>query len=117
MSRAVPGEPRDPPPAGDIDPVTRPTPHRRRLAEWPLGLVLLAGAVSLVVVAAGHFRRGTVLLSLSVCLAALLRALVPARSAGLLAVRSRVLDVAMLTLLGIGMLVLALVVPPLVKTP
>jgi hypothetical protein len=45
-------------------------------------------------------------------LAALLRLVLPVRRAGLLAVRSRVFDVAVLTTLGLGMLLTAVVVPP-----
>ncbi len=80
--------------------------------EWPITVVLLAVAASLSVVALNHFRRGTVLLALSVLLAAALRLALPARDAGLLAVRSRLLDVLTLAGLGSSLLVFALVVPP-----
>jgi Protein of unknown function (DUF3017) len=80
--------------------------------EWPIAVVLAAIAVSLSVVALNHFRRGTVLLALSVLLAAGLRLALPAREAGLLAVRSRLLDVMTLAGLGVGLLIFALAVPP-----
>jgi hypothetical protein len=83
-----------------------------RFREWPIALVLAAVAVSLFVVAVNHFRRGTVLLALSVLLAAVLRLVLPAREAGLLAVRSRLIDVLTLGGLGAGLLFFALVVPP-----
>jgi hypothetical protein len=74
--------------------------------------VLLGVAAGLVVVATEHFRRGTVLLACSVLAGALLRAILPDRRAGLLAVRSRVIDVLVMGTLGTMLLVLALVVPP-----
>ena len=102
-------EPAQPP--ADLPPTVRPQPHPRRLAEWPITVVLTAAGVSLLVVAGGRFRGGTVLLGSAVLLAAALRAVLPARTAGLLVVRSRLLDVLMLAALGTGLVVLALVVP------
>ena len=84
----------------------------RRWREWPIALVLVCVTVSLIVVAANHFRRGSVLLAASVLLATGLRLVLPARTAGLLAVRSRLVDVIALGSLGGGLMVLALVVPP-----
>ena len=45
--------------------------------EWPLVVSLGVVVVGLVVVASGHFRRGTVLLSFGVTLALFLRILLP----------------------------------------
>ena len=95
----------------DLDPVVRPERQRRQLAEWPLASVLVAVLAGLLFVAAGRFRAGTVVLALSVLLAAALRAGLSTRTAGLLAVRSRVVDAVLLGVLGLGMLVLALIVP------
>ena len=75
-------------------------------------LVLAGMGAGLLVVAAGRFRAGTVLFALSVSAAALLRALLPERSAGLLAVRTRLLDVLTLALLAAALSVLAVAVPP-----
>jgi hypothetical protein len=86
-------------------------PQPRRFREWPIGLVLACVAVSLAVVAANHFRRGTYLLAATVLLATGLRMVLPARDAGLLAVRSRFVDVLVLGFLGAGMLALAYLVP------
>jgi len=89
--------------------------HRRARGiwyEWPLILVLTVLCTALWIVAADHFRRGTVLFALGVCLAAALRAVLPNGSAGLLRVRSRVVDVLTLAVLGGGTLVAALIVPP-----
>jgi len=92
--------------------IVDPAPASRRWREWPITLVLACVALSLLVVAANHFRRGSVLLAASVLLATGLRLVLPARQAGLLAVRSRLLDVIALGGLGGGLMVLALVVPP-----
>jgi len=84
----------------------------RLRGQWPLTAVLAVVVVGLVVVASGHFRRGTIVLCFGVGLALFLRLLLPSREAGLLAVRSRRVDVAVLTFLALGTSLLALWVPP-----
>ena len=90
--------------------------HRRAggrfFKEWPLILVLAVVAASLWIVADNHFKRGTVLFALAICLAALLRAVLPNGAAGMLRVRSRFMDVLTLAALGGCTLVAALIVPP-----
>jgi hypothetical protein len=81
------------------------------LAEWPLLCVLGVCAVGVLVVLSNHFRRGTVLFAGGLVLAAGLRLILPPSAAGLLAVRSRTLDVITLVALGTGVLLAALVVP------
>jgi hypothetical protein len=85
---------------------------RRFLREWPLILVLAVAATSLWIVADNHFKRGTVLFSMAICLAAFLRAVLPNGAAGMLRVRSRVVDVLTMAALGGCTLVAALIVPP-----
>ena len=80
--------------------------------QWPLVLVLAIIIAGLIVVADDHFRRGTVLIAGGVCLAAGLRAVLPTERAGIMRIRSRVLDVLTLALLGGGTLVAAPIVPP-----
>lgn len=84
----------------------------RRLRDWPIAVVLAGMAAGLLVVAAGSFRGGTGLFAVSVLVATVLRAVLPERVAGLLVVRSRLLDVLVLGALATGLSVLALVVPP-----
>ena len=90
----------------------QPTPRPRRLGQWPIVLVLAGVVVSLVVVALGHFRRGSVLLAGTVVLALFLRLLLRDDEAGMLAVRSKTLDVVTLAVLGAALGVLAFAVPP-----
>lgn len=80
--------------------------------QWPSVLVLLGLTVSLAVVASDHFRRGSVLFAAFVVLAFFLRLLLRDSDAGWLAVRSRVVDLACLSALGISLGVFALIVPP-----
>ncbi len=80
--------------------------------EWPITVVLLAVASGLAVVAAGHFRRGTILLAASVVFAAWLRTVLPDARGGLLKVRGKRVDVVTLAVLGLGLTTLALLVPP-----
>ena len=61
----------------------------------------------------GHWKRGSFLIGASFVVATLLRAFLPDRWVGLLGVRRRLVDVACLGLLGVGIWALTLVVPPL----
>jgi len=81
--------------------------------QWPF-LVVCAGVAAglAVVVGLDRFRRGTLLVAAAVLLGAWLRALLPTDRVGLLRVRGRMVDVATLLVLGIGLSVVALVVPP-----
>jgi hypothetical protein len=88
------------------------TAHRRRWREWPLGAVLLVGLVGVALVATQHVKRGSVVLGTALLLAAVLRAMLPAREVGLLAVRGRFFDVLWCGTLGAAIVVLAIVVPP-----
>jgi len=80
--------------------------------QWPIAASLAVVLAGLVVVASGHFRRGTLLLSFGVALALFLRLLLPGSEAGLLAVRSKKVDVAVLATLALATSLLALWVPP-----
>jgi hypothetical protein len=81
------------------------------VAQWPIILVLLGVAVAMVLIAMDYFRRGAVVLSGSVLLAAFLRLLLPERDAGMLVVRSRKVDVVVLAVLGIGLTIFTFWVP------
>ena len=91
----------------------RTLPHRRRprLREWPITVVLVGIAVALLEFTLGNFRIASVMLAASVVLAMFLRLLLPADEAGLLVVRSRAVDVAVLAGLGVGIAILATWVP------
>jgi multisubunit Na+/H+ antiporter MnhB subunit len=84
---------------------------RSRFREWPISLVLLGIGLSMIFVATDHFRRGSLILAVSVVLAIFLRLFLPENQAGMLAVRSKSVDVAILTVLGVGLTVFALWVP------
>lgn len=86
-------------------------PRRWWARQWPITLVLTLVAVSLVLIATNHFRRGSVLLAASVLLAFFLRMMLPGREAGFLVVRSRRVDVIVLGILGIGLGIFSLWVP------
>jgi len=90
----------------------RPESRHAILRQWPIALVLLGVGVACAMIAMDSFRRGCVVLSASVLLAAFLRLLLSDADAGLLAVRSRRLDVAILLVLGLGLAVFSLWVPP-----
>ena len=91
-----------------VSPRARP----RRFGEWPFILVLLIAAGAMTLVATNHVKRGCVVLGVSLVLAAVLRAVLPARVAGLLAVRSRAFDIVATATLGVVLIALSVVVPP-----
>lgn len=88
------------------------TPRTGLLRQWPLLLVLAGVAIAMGFVAADRFRVGSVLLAAAVILAFAMRTVLPTRDVGWLAVRSRSTDAAVLGVLGFGLAVLALWVPP-----
>jgi hypothetical protein len=95
----------------DVVPL-HPRARRRWWAEWPIALVLAGVVVAMLLVALDNFRRGSIVLSASVLLAAFLRLLLPDEDAGMLVVRSRKVDVTILGAVGIGLTVFTFWVPP-----
>jgi hypothetical protein len=97
--------------------VTQPPLYVRRpflaglLRQLPLLAVLVVVAIGLLVVTFGHWRSGIVLVGLALLGAAVLRALLPVRRVGFLAVRSRPLDVALLAGSGLALAVIVLTIP------
>ena len=63
-------------------------------AQWPILTVAAIFGAALVLVAAGFWRRGALLIGIGVGVAAGLRLLLPDEQAGLLVVRSKRLDFA-----------------------
>jgi len=74
-------------------------------------LVLAAGGVGIAIVWTGDWRLGIRCLAAGLCLAALLRLVLPGRDAGMLAVRSRVFDVVLLGGVGAALFFLAQTIP------
>ena len=85
----------------------------RALDQWPLVTVLGVMCGGAGIAAAGHWRWASFILGCGVSLAAFWRLVLPPRLIGLLAVRSRWFDVAVTGLMGVGIVALALVVPPM----
>lgn len=75
-------------------------------------LVLLGLGVGLAVVGLGYWRRGLVLVGLTMLGAAFFRLVLPERHQGALSVRARWFDVLWTGGLAVGLIGLALVVPP-----
>jgi hypothetical protein len=86
-------------------------PSRLRLpAETPAAVVLAIAAIGLLRVATANWREGAVLLGGSLLVGAVLRAVLPVERAGMLAIRSRVIDVLSYTGLGLAVVLLALTI-------
>lgn len=89
-----------------------PQPRPRSLRQVPFVLVVLAVAAGLALAAFDRFRLASAVLSAAFGLATALRIVLPERDAGLLVVRSRLIDSLCLFTLAAGLTVLTAVVPP-----
>jgi hypothetical protein len=101
--------------AGGRPPVTSQSatrPRRRGFHEWPILIVCLGILGGLTYMGMHHFKRGSIVIAAFVCLAAMLRAVLPERVAGMLAVRGRIVDVIALMALGLAIAVVTVFVPP-----
>jgi hypothetical protein len=84
---------------------------RSRLpVEWPMIVVLAVAVVGLLRVATAHWREGSVTLGAALLIAAALRAALPPDRAGLLAIRSKVLDILAYSGLGLAVVLLAVTI-------
>lgn len=86
----------------------RPSAPRR---EPVLSALLIGVGLGLAWVFLDHWRQGLIGIALVLCAGGALRLVLPTRAVGLLAVRSRIFDVAMLVGLGAVILALTLAVP------
>lgn len=75
-------------------------------------LQLLGVAVGLVLIGFDHWRIGVTVVGASFVASAIARISVPERHHGMLQVRGKAFDIAWTTLLGVGLIVLAAVIPP-----
>ena len=105
----------DPPLASPADPPELFGGEGRRYPSTIGGMfylgVLAATAIGLGIVATGDWRVGTRWLAGGLILAAVVRLVLPARDAGMLAVRHRVVDCAMLAGVGAALILLAATIP------
>jgi len=74
-------------------------------------LVLVSSGVGLWIVGRGDWRLGVKAIAVSLLVAAAVRLVLPARDAGMLAVRRRWLDVTLLAVVGVALFVLATSIP------
>ncbi len=79
---------------------------RRLVRAIPLTLVMVVAGIGLLLIAAGHWRRGAAVLGASAGVGAILRLVVREGDVGPLAVRGRTFDVAFLGALAL-LLILA----------
>lgn len=84
----------------------------RTIDQWPLALVLLALALGLVVLTFYDFRVGSIMLGVAIIFAGALRTVLSPERAGLLAIRSRPVDLVTMYGLGIALTTVAVLVPP-----
>ncbi|MDZ4269159.1 MAG: DUF3017 domain-containing protein [Mycobacterium sp.] len=87
----------------------------RRLVpgQWPILVVALFMVAAFVLVAAGYWRRGALVMAIGVAVAAGLRLSLSDERAGLLAVRSRTVDFLTTATVSAAMLYIAWTIDPL----
>jgi hypothetical protein len=83
---------------------------RRVRAQAALTAVLTVVAIAFVRIGLQHWREGTTELGVALLLAAVLRAALPDRTAGLLAVRPRRVDVLTYTVFGLVVILVSLTI-------
>ncbi|VEG52148.1 Protein of uncharacterised function (DUF3017) [Mycolicibacterium aurum] len=81
--------------------------------QWPILLVGLFLIAAFVLVAAGYWRRGALVMAIGVAVAASLRLALPEDRVGLLAVRTRGVDVVTTASVSAAMLYIAWTIDPL----
>lgn len=82
-------------------------------AQWPIMVVGLIFLVAFVLVAAGFWRRGSLLIGVGVGVAAVLRLALRDDQAGLLVVRSKGIDVVMTATVAASVMFAAFTIDPL----
>ena len=81
-------------------------------SPWALGAALALVGFAAGFAAFGYWRRSALMMSAALLLGGFLRLVLPRRAAGLLVVRRRWIDVAVLFALGVLIAAVSLVVPP-----
>ena len=87
--------------------------HKVFAGQWPFWSVGVIFAAAFVLVVAGYWRRGALVIAVGVGMAAALRLLLSDDRAGLLAVRSRGVDVVTTATVSATMLYIAWTIDPL----
>ncbi|MDP9102218.1 MAG: DUF3017 domain-containing protein [Actinomycetota bacterium] len=93
------------------DAASPPPPRAPRVLELPVLATLGLVVAGLLLTGMHHWRTGVELVGLGVLLGAALRLTLPARQAGLLVVRGRAFDAAVLLVLGFALVLLAGIIP------
>lgn len=81
--------------------------------QWPILLVGLVFVAGFVLVGAGFWRRGALLIGIGVAIASALRLLLSDQRAGLLVVRSRTGDIVTTAVVAAAMVYIAWTIDPL----
>lgn len=88
-------------------------PGEENASPWVAGIIAVALLISTVVFALGYWRKGAFAAGCCFALAGLARLVLPERYAGVLVVRKKWFDTAIMLGAGIVIAVLALIVPPM----
>ncbi|PID98600.1 MAG: hypothetical protein CSA83_00400 [Actinomycetales bacterium] len=83
----------------------------RAVTQWPLLVVLLIVAIGSLFAVNQHWRLAALVIGSGVGLAAVLRLLLPDKTAGLLVVRARWFDVLLTGAFGAAIIIVAMLIP------
>ena len=97
---------------GEGNPIDNQPLIERTIDQWPLALVLLGLVAGLLVLTFVEFRVGSIMLGVAVIFGAALRTVLSPERAGLLAIRSRPVDLVTMYGLGVALTTVAVLVPP-----
>jgi hypothetical protein len=81
-------------------------------AQWPFVIVAVVALAGIVLIAFDSLQQGLLGLALALALAAVMRLVLPARTAGWLASRTRMVDVGLLAALGASLCAVTLLLFP-----
>ena len=82
----------------------------RASVYWPFAVIVLVALIGFLRVAMQHWREGSVLIGGALLIAAALRVLLTTEQAGLLAIRSRAVDVLLYSGFGLMIVLVALTI-------
>lgn len=90
---------------------TAPTRGTSTPTQWPLVIIVVGVLIGLGIAFLQEWRMGALVIGTSLTIGAVERTLLSRRAAGMLQVRSKVFDVILMLAMGVGIIVLAILVP------
>ncbi|GAA2780373.1 DUF3017 domain-containing protein [Saccharopolyspora taberi] len=84
--------------------------NSRLSVHWPFAVIVLVALIGFLRIAMQHWRQGSVLIGGALLIAAALRVLLTTEQAGLLAIRSRAVDILLYSGFGVMIVLVAMTI-------